>query len=59
MLGDGPSRNPIDRDVIKSLPVPSGPVRRVIKDMFERPIEGVEEKAAFQKHLESLDPREP
>eukprot|EP00969_Alexandrium_andersonii_P074615 3291654-Alexandrium_andersonii.AAC.1 len=24
-LGDGPSRNPADRDLVKNLPAPSGP----------------------------------
>ena len=49
ILGDAPSRNTSDRNIARQLPVPSGPVRRVMKAMFEKPIELDEEFGHFNR----------
>ena len=59
VLGDPPSRNPADRDVCRRLKIPSGPVRRIIKKMFEAPIELDEELESLNAFLEGLDNPEP
>ena len=38
VLGDGPSRNPHNRDQVQKLPVPNGPVKRIIAKMFRDPL---------------------
>jgi len=59
ILGDAPSRNPKDRDRIKELPVPAGPVKRVIRQMFEEPIKLEEELAEMNRFLSELEDTEP
>ncbi len=59
VLGDAPSRNPKDRDAVKDLPVPAGPVKRVVRAMFEAPMElesECSELSRFLGQLESADP---
>ena len=34
ILGDGPSRAPCDREAARNLPVPLGPIKDIIKQMF-------------------------
>ena len=55
ILGDAPSRNPEDRDACRNLPVPSGPVKRIIRQMFEVPIDDDEEAARMYAYLDGLD----
>ena len=59
VLGDAPSRNPKDRDFVKDLPVPAGPVKRIVKAMFEAPIELETEMEAFNRFPGQLEGREP
>ena len=59
ILGDAPSRNPKDRDIIKDLPVPGGPVKRVIRAMFEAPVQLEEEMAQLSRFLQQLESEEP
>ena len=54
ILGDAPSRNPEDRDVLHTLRVPGGPVRRVIEQMFTAP-SSAEEQAQMDRFLEEID----
>ena len=53
VLGDGPSRNPKDRDEIRNLRIPSGPVRRIMAQMFRNP-EGLDKE--LEEAMEALDP---
>ena len=39
ILGDAPSRAPVDREVARNLPVPLGPIRRFVHRMFLAPEE--------------------
>lgn len=55
MLGGAPSRNSSDRDLIKNLPVPAGPIRRVITAMFESPVEFDSEMESLSRFLNSLE----
>ena len=59
VLGDGLSRNPPDRDTCKRLAIPSGPVKRVIKAMFEKPLELDTEIAYMTQFLDTLDKQDP
>ena len=59
VLGDAPSRNPPDRDRLHRLPVPAGPVRRIIEQMFARPLEFDEELKELRRFQASLDGRDP
>ena len=59
ILGDAPSRNPPDRDVCRDLPVPSGPVRRIIRQMFEAPVTDSDERDRLDRFVEGLDVSEP
>ena len=54
ILGDGVSRNPPDRDAARSTSMPGGPVKRVMRRMFERPRQTQEEWEAFESLLETL-----
>ena len=55
VLGDGPSRNPKDRDSVQKLPVPDGPVKRIIEKMFRDP-DGLDQELEL---FLSSPPREP
>ena len=44
---------------MKDLPVPAGPVKRVISAMFESPITDEEEKAQFERFMNQLESEEP
>ena len=46
VLADPISRNPADRDHCQNLKVPGGPVKRIIRQMFQKPIE-LDEEVAF------------
>ena len=59
ILGDGPSRNTPDRDSQRSLPLPCGPVRRIIQMMFANPAALDVEVGEMQAMLDSLDERDP
>ena len=59
ILGDAPSRNPIDRDHVKDLPIPAGPVKRVVRAMFEAPMQFEEEFTEFTRFLDQLESTEP
>ena len=59
VLGDAPSRNPKDRDTVKHLAVPAGPVKRIVRAMFEKPIELDEEITAMQRFLQEMQSDEP
>ncbi|MEO2123515.1 MAG: RNase H-like domain-containing protein, partial [bacterium] len=59
VLGDGPSRNPPDRDAVRSLPVPCGPVCRIIKLMFTNPEALDREVSELSAMLDSLDEADP
>ena len=52
VLGDAPSRAPIDREIARNLPVPLGPIRDFVRKMFWVPdeIEG-----DTKKRVEDLD----
>ena len=55
ILGDAPSRNPKDRDLVKYLPVLAGPIKRIVRAMFEAPIELEEELAEMHRFLGALE----
>ena len=55
MLGDAPSRNPEDRDMVKGLRIPCGPVRRIIREMFACPNATPEEHAEVEAFAERLE----
>ena len=55
VLGDGPSRNPFDRDSARELRIPTGPVRRIVEKMFKNPEDLDNELEVF---LERLNPDE-
>ena len=57
VLGDAPSRNPADRDLIKTLPIPAGPVKRVVRAMFEKPLELQEEIHHLSRFLNEMESR--
>ena len=59
VLGDAPSRNPADRDRVKDLPVPAGPVKRVVRAMFEAPIQFDDGFEQFNRFLDQLESTEP
>ena len=59
ILADSVSRNPVDRDVARRLVVPGGPVKRIMRAMFQKPLELDAEIEAFGLVLESLDDKEP
>ena len=59
VLGDGPSRNPPDRDEIKDLPVPAGPIKRVVRAMFEKTIQLDEEMSALNEFLGRMESAVP
>ena len=59
VLGDAPSRNPHNRDMLYKLPVPAGPVKRIITAMFAKPIELDQELQELRRFIDSLDGREP
>ena len=59
ILGDAPSRNPADGDFVQNLPVPAGPVKRVVRAMFEAPIQLEEEMDELQRFLSQLEGQEP
>ena len=52
VLGDAPSRNPADRDQCRTLRVPVGPVKRIVRMMFERPNELDQEMEHWIEHFE-------
>ena len=57
--GDAPSRNPKDRDYVRDLPVPAGPIKRVVTAMFEKPMELEEECRELYRFLSALEGQEP
>ena len=59
ILGDAPSRNPPTRDEVRDLPVASGPIKRVIHDMFFNPDAPEAEQAELQVFLKSFNEHEP
>ena len=58
VLGDGPSRNPPDRDQARSLAIPAGPVRKIIMDMFCRPDALEKEVAEIEAFCDGLEDSE-
>ena len=58
-LGDAPPRNPKDRDYVRDLPVPAGPIKRVVTAMFEKPMELEEECQELYRFLSALEGQEP
>ncbi len=59
ILGDAPSRNTADRDRVEDLPVLAGPVKRIIKKMFELPISDDDERTQMARFLDQLESDEP
>ena len=55
-LGDAPSRNAEDRDLVRNLSVPGGPVKRIVRQMFAAP--GADDEA-MERYLECFDNEEP
>ena len=59
ILGDVPSRALIDREALAKLPMPMGPVKRVVEAMFHRPMELEAEVAEMDRFLNSLEDADP
>ena len=59
VLADPLSRNPQDRDICKDLAVPAGPVRRIISQMFRKPMELDEEISGFEAFVDQLGDTDP
>lgn len=57
ILGDAPSRHPADRDVLKNMKVPGGPIRRVVEQMFTKPDDPheVQQMTRFLEEIEGAD----
>ena len=53
------SRNPKDRDICKNLQIPSGPVKRIINQMFRKPMEFDEDISGFEAFMSQLGSEEP
>lgn len=49
----------IDRASLKNLVIPMGPVKRIVKAMFEKPMELDAEIAQMNKFLNGLDDLDP
>ena len=54
ILGDAPSRHPVDRDAVLDLRVPAGPLRRIVQAMFHHPDVLDEEIAKSEAFLDGL-----
>ena len=59
VLGDAPSRNPMERVIVRDLPVPAGPVKRNDRMMFGHPFVLGEEVQEMRRFLGELDAENP
>jgi len=59
ILGDAPSRNPKDRDFVKDLQIPAGPIKRVVTEMFSAGHASADEIKEFNRFIAGMNPDEP